>query len=376
MSNIEKILEFLEERPGYSKEGKQRLYTILTNRNYEVNIEDCANALKEFNSKDVEEITYNKEPKEIPEGFEIKSMWQGANGQMLYSYKRKEDVNQVNLNKHLETLKDYNEKRKTLFSDSDITSNKIKVHSLADFHIGAMVKDLINTQDFDITILAKRLSQIAEEINSENNKENYIFILGDLIESFTGLNHINSWKSMQTGAYGANVMIIAYELILGFLEQINNLKRVYIIAGNHDRVTASNKEDQDGDAAKMIAYFLGTKLPVVFNSRVISVVIDNINYILHHGDKSFAKGDIADIILAHKKGDCFTVVLSGHLHTRGKKERETQILADDKKYRAYINPALFTGNQYSEDLGFTSVAGYYTIENRNGLPRVIDNPLV
>lgn len=375
MSNIEKILEFLEERPGYSKEGKQRLYTILTNRNYEVSIEDCAHALKEFNSKDVEEITYNKEPKEIPEGFEIKSMWQGANGQMLYSYKRKEDLNQVNLNEYLETLKNYNNNRYKL-TKAKTHGKGIKVHSLADFHIGAMVKDLINTQDFDITILAKRLYQVAEEINSENNKENYIFILGDLIESFTGLSHPNSWKSMQTGAYGANVMIIAYELILGFLEQINNLKRVYIIAGNHDRVTASNKEDQDGDAAKMIAYFLGTKLPVVFNSRVISVVIDNINYILHHGDKTFAKGAVSDIVLAHKKGDCFTVVLSGHLHTRGKKERETQILADDKKYRAYINPALFTGNQYSEDLGFTSVAGYYTIENRNGLPRVIDNPLV
>jgi len=376
MDNVEKIISFLEKKPGYKKEGKFRLHEILVSKyNYEVSLKDCAKALRIFNSQNVEEITYNKKPDEVPDGFEIKSMWQGADGKMLYSYKRKNEVDNANLDKHLEALKNYNDNRhKTWRSKTDCSG--IKVHSLADFHIGAMVKDLLNTSDFDITILAKRLTTVAEEINSENNKENHVFILGDLIESFTGLSHINSWKSMAPGAYGANVLIVAYELILGFLEQVENLKKVYIVAGNHDRVTSNNKEDQDGDAAKIISYFLGTKVPVIFHSRVISTIIDEINYILHHGDKSFAKGDIADIILAHKKGDCFTVVLSGHLHTRGKKERETQIVADDKKYRAYINPALFTGNQYSEDLGFTSVAGYYTIENRNGLPRVIDNPLI
>jgi UDP-2,3-diacylglucosamine pyrophosphatase LpxH len=377
MTNIEKILEFLNEKQGYRKEGKKRLFEIVLSKgvvNQDATIEDCAEALRKFNSEDVEEITYNKEPDEIPDGFEVKSMWQGADGRMLYSYKRKENPEVTShLDSAIEKLQEYSDSRaKRVHTKSDCSG--IKVHSLADLHIGAHVKDLINTPDYDITIIAKKLNQAAQEINAENNKENHIFILGDLIESFTGLNHINSWKSLEL--HGANVLILAYELIIGFLESIQNLECVYLVAGNHDRITSNNKEDQDGDIAKIIAYFLSKKMKIQFHSRVLSVVIDNINYILHHGDKIFAKGDVADIILAHKKGDCFSVVLSGHLHTRGKKERSTQIVADDKKYRAYINPSIFTGNQYSEDLGFTSVAGYYSFENRNNLPRLFDNPLV
>ena len=377
MSNIEKILEFLEEKSGYSKEGKKRLLHILDKKGFDVTLNDCAEALRIFNSNlsdDVQEVTYDKEPDTIPDGFEIKSMWQGANGKMLYSYKRAETTEETShLDFAIQKLKNYHEDRKVSLESNEETSG-IKVHSIADLHLGAHVRNLIKTPDYDITIAARKLTQIAQEINSEKNKENHIFILGDLIESFTGLNHPNSWKNLEL--HGANVLIIAYELLLGFLEKIENLTSVQMVAGNHDRITSSNKEDQDGDVAKIIAYFLAQKLNVNFNSRVISVVIDNINYIIHHGDKTFAKGDIADIVLAYRKGDCFTVVISGHLHTRGKKERETQILADDKKYRAYINPSIFTGNPYSEDLGFTSISGYYTFENRNNLPRLIDNPLV
>ena len=46
---------------------------------------------------------------------------------------------------------------------------------------------------------------------------------------------------MQSGMYGGNVVIMAYEIIRKFLSQINNLKEVYMVSGNHDRVTSSNK---------------------------------------------------------------------------------------------------------------------------------------
>ena len=380
------ILDFLQEKPGYRNEGKRRLQSVLQNRGYDVTLEDCAEALRDFKLNDTpadhvfnSTAALTEDVDKIPAGFKVKSMWQSAGGKMLYSYEKAYDPQQEShLDAAVAKLAKYHKNRPTssnvfTFNTSEKGSG-IKVHSLADLHIGAYIRNLINTPDYDATIIVEKLTTVADEINAENNAENHIFILGDLIESFTGLNHINSWKSLEL--HGANALIIAYEILTGFLERIENLHTVYLIAGNHDRITSNNKEDQDGDVAKVIGYFLSNKFNLVFHSRVISVVIDNINYILHHGDKSFAKGDIADIILAHKKGDCFTVVLSGHLHTRGKKERETQILADDKKYRAYINPSIFTGNQYSEDLGFTSVAGYYTFENRNNLPRLLDNPLV
>lgn len=56
--NIEDILNFLESKPGYKKEGKIRLALLLEKKGYDVSIEDCAEALRLFNNK--AETTTNK----------------------------------------------------------------------------------------------------------------------------------------------------------------------------------------------------------------------------------------------------------------------------------------------------------------------------
>jgi hypothetical protein len=95
--NVKQILDFLEERPGYQKEGKKRLSRILQSKGFKASIPDCEEALRLFK---IEQSKYQKyrEPEEIdievdlPEHLEIKSAWQTANGKTLYSYKPKKET--------------------------------------------------------------------------------------------------------------------------------------------------------------------------------------------------------------------------------------------------------------------------------------------
>lgn len=372
--NKQEIIHFLKDRPGYKKEGKSRLYSILQSRNYNVSIEDCAQALRDFNTSDTDTVVESDIA--IPEGFEVKSMWQQGN-KMMYSFKPKDNLetNSV-LEDAISKLASYNSKRSFFPILSE--GSGVKLHAVADLHIGAYVKDLINTPDYNVAILSDKLQVVADEINAQGNKENHIALLGDLIESFTGLNHINSWKSMEQNLYGGNVLILAYEIVLDFLSRIENLSGVYVISGNHDRVTSNNKEDTEGDVAKIIAYFLESRLAcnVEYHTTVISKTIDGINYILHHGDKGFGRGDLADIVLAFGSTSVFNVILSGHLHTRKGKDRNTFINADTRKYRAYSCPSVFTGNSYSEESNWTSISGFYSLYNKFNLPALIDTPIL
>ena len=66
---------------------------------------------------------------------------------------------------------------------------------------------------------------------------------------------------------------------------------------------------------------------------------------------------------------CFTILLTAHLHSR-------MVKLDSHNKRHLVVPSLFTGNAYSENLGFTSTAGFLQISNDgHGFPRVIDETL-
>ena len=200
----------------------------------------------------------------------------------------------------------------------------------------------------------------------------HINILGDLIESFTGLNHPNSWKSMQYGQYGFTVVKTAYLILLDFLCSINNLTQINSVGGNHDRPTATNKEETNGEIAELISFMLAQSLKSIkftYNHSVNAQVIDGINYILVHGDKGHSKDSkIGALVFNHGKQDMFNLVLAGHLHSR-------ITGCDSSKYRKITVPSVFTGNAYSDDLGFTGTAGFIIISNRKGLPQITDYTL-
>jgi predicted MPP superfamily phosphohydrolase len=269
----------------------------------------------------------------------------------------------------------------------EITTSRKKKHigvvPLADFHIGAYIRDLIRTQNFDVATVVAMLDDVALEINKQQYSEVHVAIIGDLIESFTGLNHPNSWKSMGYGQFGFNVMILSYEILENFLAKIINLKAVYGVSGNHDRSTSSNKEDQEGDVLKGVMYFLkkfmNNSIEVEYHPLVINKIIDNISYVFTHGHQRFASKIIEKIILDYGKQGMFNIVIQGHWHKRGNKKpvitNVETIYCDSAEYRGVICPSLFTGNFYSEALGFTSTAGFLQIWNRLDKPAMLDLPL-
>jgi predicted phosphodiesterase len=210
-----------------------------------------------------------------------------------------------------------------------------------------------------------------------NYSEVNILFLGDMIESFTGLNHKNSWKGLQKGMIGAEVIKFSVNIIHEkLLSKINNLNLVKLVAGNHDRLTSDKDEDTDGGACDLIAFGLELRgYDIEFHPTIISCEIDGINYILLHGHKGISRKSTKDICWDFGKKGMYNVILEGHLHSiiqslsvnmKGK----FKIIKDDSVDHIRMNArSLFTGNGYSEDLGYSSNAGFSVITNNGkGLP--------
>ena len=249
------------------------------------------------------------------------------------------------------------------------------IASISDIHTGAEILDLVKTKDFTTEVLIKYLQNAAERINSHNYKEVHLNLLGDLVESVSGLNHPNTWKSLGKNMYGHNVIILAYKLIKShLLEKINNLASVNVVPGNHDRFTIDSKVDNVGGVAGLLSFMLteNTDLKIRYNDLVLSYEVDGINYIITHGHHSMSKNDVK-LILDYGNSDLFNVSLKGHWHTRVAKKTAKKtpieyqdvkmINLDELKYRCFVAPSIFTGNFFSESLGHTSSAGVLIIEN-------------
>lgn len=253
---------------------------------------------------------------------------------------------------------------------------------VADLHIGAFVRGLNKTEDFDPDTVIHQLDRIADNVNSKKYKEVHLSVLGDIIESFTGLNHMNSWKGMIYNGTGADVSILAHEILSDWFKKINNLKTVYMVSGNHDRVTSNKQEDDKGDFTKTCAYFLNREfknVDVQYDPLCISVEIDNIFHVFTHGHLGFSKKNIGEVFFKYGKQGVFNIISSGHLHTRQKKDPIVMrdfIVADAVDYRGITVPSIFPGNWYSESNGWTSTPGYIIIENNGkNKPNVQDYSL-
>ncbi len=243
---------------------------------------------------------------------------------------------------------------------------------IADLHTGAGVQNLQITPNFSIDILEKKLIQLANKVNELNAEKVNLFFLGDNIESFSGLNHTDSWKSIEEGYYGAKVVYHSLHLMLKFVSRINNVKYIGAIGGNHDRMSSSKKEDAKGEIAKLTFMLmkdtLKDKITVDYNDYVTTKNSGTVRYIIAHGDHNNIKKP-EKMVLDYGNPFMFNLVLAGHLHTR-------EIKNDSHNMRFVRCPSIFTGNDYSERNGWTSSSGAI-IAYGTGLraPRIIDEPL-
>ena len=252
------------------------------------------------------------------------------------------------------------------------------VLALSDFHIGARVEAMGNTPAFNVKTVVARLQEVAACVNNENYDEVYVCLLGDFIESFTGLNHQSTWQELEHGGHGTNVVILAYTIIRRFLTSLDNVCGVYIVSGNHDRITQKMEGDPYGSVAGLLAFMLkeNTPLDVRHNAVLLGVEIDSIYYLLTHNHQGVAKGDLGKAFWEHGRQGMYNVMLGGHWHARkGKRVYRTieEKQLDQANYRQLSVAPLFTGNFYSESNGWNSSAGYTVIVNNGqGKPNVFE----
>lgn len=250
---------------------------------------------------------------------------------------------------------------------------KTGVITLADFHFGAYISAMRNTPDFNISILCDMLDRAVEGINRFGYERVHVHLLGDLIESFTGMNHKNSWKGLDKGMFGVQAIKLFVELFIKhFLSKLENLDTIKIVAGNHDRTTSDAKEDTDGGAAEAIAWgleLLGYN--VEFSTSVITHVVDSTCYILNHGHHPYtSKKSTEEMCWEYGVKGKFNFIMEGHLHSRiaklnAKQLKNFYMIQDDSiDCRRQVCASLFTGNSYSEYGGWSTLAGY-TISEAN-----------
>jgi hypothetical protein len=108
---------------------------------------------------------------------------------------------------------------------------------------------------------------------------------------------------------------------------------------------------------------------IEFHPTVISCEIDGINYILLHGHKGISRKRLGHLLgFQEKRGlqrNTRRTSTLYHSETKCEHEGKVQYSKDDSVDHIRMHArSLFTGNGYSEDLGFTSNAEI--LNNNNG----------
>lgn len=295
-----------------------------------------------------------------------------------------EDIDEIDYEAVKKELEEWVNGKITEGKIRESKKNKEGVLTITDLHFGAYVDNLIRSKPFSISVLVDMLERCVEIVNNHQYTKVHVHILGDLIESFTGMNHANSWKGLGKGMFGSSVLKLATKILHEkFLNKIYNLGEVKIIGGNHDRVTSNNDEDVQGEAADIIAWgltLLGYN--VEFSPLIITHKVDGINHILMHGNHPLSKQKTEEICWKYGTKGVFNFVKEGHLHTRiqkltaRSKEKLKLILDDTIDLRRQIMPSMFTGNFYSESSGWETTPGFViTEDNGFGKPNTFDYSL-
>ena len=308
------------------------------------------------------------EPKELPPVRDEDWVWQtrNVNGGGWTHYKNSSiyGLSELQVDEVSKKLS------KAKFSAKQITGSGIGIVDISDLHTGAVLKyaiETIKTPEFNISILTDYIAEAAAIINSYNFKEVHLFLPGDIVETFTAFNHRDTWKNVQ--AFQGGVTIMSYQVIRGLISAINNVKCVYMVEGNHDRLTSDKEGNNRKGIAEIIAYFLSENgnVEVKYHPWMVTEEIDGMYHLCTHGDhKPFLKNDFW---FRYGRQGMYNVLRTGHYHG-------FNVLRQTQDNLHYQCPSVFTGNFFSESLGFDAVPAITICQNRGGVPQLDYRPLV
>lgn len=233
---------------------------------------------------------------------------------------------------------------------------------ISDLHMGAVHKG------YNIKKVVELLSETAAIVNEKNYKRVIVHCLGDVIESFTGRNHADTWKSIEM--WGADLIKESSKILASFLDQINNLDSFTLIGGNHDRLSDKTDNDSKAGAADLIAYILEVRgYPVKFDPFYLVTDDDGFRLIAEHGNWPLSKQTPYEKIFRLGCQDKFNIIIQGHNHAR-----KVSRSPDGRNYRQIVAPSFIPATDYGNQLGAEGTSGFMIIEGGRK-PVVIDYTL-
>ena len=242
------------------------------------------------------------------------------------------------------------------------------IAAISDIHIGSKNLDLQGNEVHSTSIIRNHFQTVAEGINERRSKDVTLLINGDIIESFTGTMHPNTFQDMEHQATYANSIILARNLLVELVGNIANVKKICVISGNHDRLSSKYSEDTLGGAAHLIAEFLKLYYPKVkvdWSPLILKHELNGVTFLFSHGHKKFCEKDFYKNILEHGNPESYNVLILGHFHNRG-------IRHDSEKGRLIVLPSIAQGGSFATDHGFSAKAGYSIFGAKGGKPRHTD----
>jgi len=233
-------------------------------------------------------------------------------------------------------------------------AGKPLVAVIADLHAGGWTQNMKLVPDFNLKELKKKFVRLSQILN-EKDRPTHLKILGDLIESFTGKNHKDTWKQIEQ--HGMKVVFTIADLIIWLLNETPCIKSVQLIAGNHDRISSSNQDDTKGQVAYAVYRLIQRSGfdAVEFDPLILSAKHDGVNYVLTHGHLGISKKNASEVVLDYGDQNCYNVILKGHNHNESVTKSTT-------KMKVHQCPSFVPANDYAEALGAHSTTGFLLYE--------------
>lgn len=238
---------------------------------------------------------------------------------------------------------------------------------ISDLHIGLVSDNYMVKESYNAEVCEQRLAEIARIANQHDGPV-HVFCLGDVIESFTGKNKPDTWKQIEL--HGAKVALHAYDLLESFFASIHNFEECLFVGGNHDRITDSKDDDNEGQVLEIIHGIFQRKgrFKTVFDPNILLADVGGVRYILSHGDKKVSKLNSASLILEYGDQKAFNCLLMGHVHHK-------QILEDGPKFTKRVVPPIVSATRYEQQNGWFSSPGFLTIRATGGRISTTEHPL-